>query len=97
MMITLEEAKEHLRIDHNGMDTDVMLKMKAAEARILLHLQGIDPSTLDDGQIALVKAAILNLLGYLDRVRAEEEIADRFWLPSSVHLLLIPLRNLSMV
>ena len=95
-LVTLQEAKDHLRIDFDSMDQDVALKLAAAESRVLFHLNGASVRTLRDEELALVRAAILNVLGYLDRVRAEEitETQDRFWIPPSAHSLLIPLRNL---
>lgn len=94
--VELNEAKEHLRIDHDFMDADIILKVQAAHARVLHHLNGVEVDKLGETESALIKAAVLNVLGYLDRVRAEEiaETQDRFWLPPSAHSLLIPLRNL---
>lgn len=91
--LTLKEVKEHLRIDHDIFDGDLSLKMMAAEARILTHCQGTDFGKLNDTEIQLVKAAMLNLIGYMDRIRAGEESGDMNYLPPSVHQLLTPFRT----
>lgn len=91
--IDLQEVKDHLRIDHDIFDADLSLKMVAAQARIVSHCQGTDFSKLSPEEETLVKAAILNLIGYMDRVRNGEESFDRNYLPPFVHQLLMPLRS----
>lgn len=95
MIVTLEQAKAHLRIDHDSLDADIKLKLAGAEARILHHLDGLDLNKLKPDEIAIIRAAVLNLVGWLDRIRANEEATgdERFWLPATVHQLLMPLRQ----
>lgn len=94
-LVTMAEAKEHLRIDQDIMDDDISLKLMAAEARVRKHCQGTDIDTLDEMDLQLIKAAILILLGTLDMQRASENTqpGDRFWLPAQVHQLLMPFRQ----
>lgn len=92
--VTLEEAKDHLRIDHDLFDAELSLKIMAATARVEAHCQGTDFNTLTPSQESLIKAAILNLVGVMDRIRAEEERGDKDYLPPSVHMLLMPFRLL---
>lgn len=94
---TLQEAKDHLRIDHDLMDADIQIKLEAAAARIAYHLQGFNYDKAKPGDEALITAAVLNLVGYLDRIRAGEEPADGNYLPPSVSLLLTPLRAPSVI
>lgn len=90
--LTLEEVKHHLRIDHDEFDQDLSLKLIAAEARVKAHCQGTDFNKLSKSEEQLVKAAMLNLIGYLDRIRTGEESYDKDYLPPSVHFLLMPFR-----
>lgn len=90
--ISLEEAKDHLRIDHDLFDAELSLKITAATARVKAHCQGTDLDKLSSEQETLIKAAILNLIGFMDRIRAEEERGDKDYLPPSVHMLLMPFR-----
>lgn len=94
-LVTLEEAKAHLRIDQDIMDADITLKLQAAEGLVRRHCEGTDFSDLADFDLSLIKAAILMLLGHLDRIRADEEVQpnDRFWMPPAVHQLLMPFRQ----
>lgn len=94
LTITLQEVKDHLRIDHDIFDQDLQLKINAALYRVQAHCQGTDFSKLTTEQEYLIKAAVFNLVGYLDRIRAAEEVTDRGYLPPSVHLLLAPFREL---
>ncbi|VGQ11734.1 hypothetical protein SB5439_04989 [Klebsiella variicola] len=91
--VSLDEVKNHLRIDHDIFDNDLTLKLQAAEARVLAHCQGTDFNKLNDQEILLIKAAMLNLIGFMDRVRAGEERDDKNYLPPSVHQLLMPFRT----
>lgn len=95
MLVTLAEAKDHLRYDHDAFDTDLTAKLLAAEVRVRKHCDTLDFSdldALDPLDKMLVKAAILMMVGYLDRIRNGEEVQsqDRFWLPAAVHQLLVP-------
>ena len=83
-MITLAEAKSHLRVDHTAEDTDIALKLKLAAA-IVEDYSGIDV-TYNGNDIA--DAAILLVLGELYANR--ESSADP--LSSSVKTILERLR-----
>lgn len=92
--VSLQEAKEHLRIDHDLMDAELTLKITAATSRVIHHCQGTDFTQLSSEDETLIKAAILNLIGFMDRIRAEEETSDKSYLPPSVQMLLMPFRHL---
>lgn len=94
-LVTLAQAKEHLRIDQDIMDADITLKLIAAEARVRRHIVGTEISALEEMDLELIKAAILVLLGTLDMQRASENTSgsDRDWLPAQVHQLLKPFRT----
>lgn len=77
-IITLEEAKAHLRVTGTRFDSDYLLKTYAANAAINAYLQITDedsPSLIpwgstDDNDVPLdVKAAALIVLGTLDKAR----------------------------
>lgn len=40
MLITLQEAKDHLRADHDYDDADITLKIKSASSAVLQYLKG---------------------------------------------------------
>lgn len=94
-LVTLAQAKEHLRIDQDLMDNDITLKLVAAEARVRRHIVGTDFATLEEMDLELIKAAILVMVGTLDMERASETTSgsDRDWLPAQVHQLLKPFRT----
>ena len=101
-LVTLEEAKLHLRIDDDYGDSDLTLKIQGGSAAILSYIQGSrslvvdDSGKLIDGE-ALTRAqtALLVLLGYLDRNRGgeEEEKLKQGELPFSVSMLIYDLRK----
>ena len=59
-MITLDEAKSHLRVDHTGDDADITIKLKLAASIVADY---IGPSTFHDPDI--VDAATFLVLGEL--------------------------------
>lgn len=101
-LVTLEEAKMHLRIDDDYGDSDLTLKIQGGSAAILSYIQGsrqlvVDGSgNLIDGELLTrVQTALLVLLGYLDRNRGgeEEEKLKQGELPFSVSMLIYDLRK----
>lgn len=49
MLVTLDEAKLHLRVDHNADDDDITLKIEAASAAILAYVEDSQYLFLDSG------------------------------------------------
>jgi hypothetical protein len=49
MLVTLEEAKLHLRVDHDGDDDDITLKIEAASASVLSYIEDSQYLFLDTG------------------------------------------------
>ncbi len=100
-LVTLEEAKLHLRIDDDYGDSDLTLKIQGGSAAILSYIQGSralivdDSGNLIDGEpLTRVQTALLVLLGYLDRNRGgEEEKLKQGELPFSVSMLIYDLRK----
>src|SRR3546814_6088760 len=87
MLVSLEAAKAHLRVDHDEDDNDIALKLQAASAAVLRYLktEGIadfvdssgtppeDSSGIVEAVPADVRAATLLMLGYLYKDRSEEQ------------------------
>lgn len=101
--VTLEEAKDHLRIDTDDADDELQLKIYSASAAVLDYIQGSrDVVVNDDGtvnedapELQRVKMATLILLGIFDRVRGgeEENTYQQGYLPFSVTSLIYSLRK----
>lgn len=105
-LVTLEEAKLHLRIDDDYGDDDITLKIQGGSAAILAYVQGSRQLIVDDAGKAIegdplsrVKTALLVLLGILDRNRGgeEEEKLKQGELPFSVSMLIYDLRRPSIL
>lgn len=62
-MISLDDAKRHLRVDHADEDTDIGLKLRLAEAVVSDYI-GNDASWSTASHL-VVEAAILLVLGEL--------------------------------
>lgn len=103
-LVTLEQAKEHLRIDtdEDAGDADLTMKIQAGSAAILAYVQGsreqiVNPAgTLIEGEpLRRTQTALLMLLGWLDRNRGgeEEEKLQQGELPFSVTMLIYDLRR----
>lgn len=91
MLITVDEAKLHLRIDHDADDSDIELKILAASETLV---QYVDWTEIPDEIPAAMKAACLQLVGilYTDR---DVEYMDKWqqgFLPFSVTNLIWHLR-----
>lgn len=105
-LVTLEEAKLHLRIDDDYGDDDLTLKIQGGSAAILAYVQGSRQLIVDDAGKAIegeplyrVKTALLVLLGILDRNRGgeEEEKLKQGELPFSVSMLIYDMRRPSIL
>lgn len=101
-LVTLDEAKMHLRIDEDYGDSDLTLKIQGGSAALLAYIQGsrdkvvAENGDLIDGEVlSRMQTALLVLLGYLDRNRGgeEEEKLKQGELPWSVSMLIYDLRR----
>lgn len=100
-LVTLSQAKEHLHIDDDSSDDDLLLKIQSGSAAILSYIQGSRERVVEGGRLVegeplkRVQAALLVLLGYLDRNRSgeEEEKLNQGELPFSVTMLIYDLRR----
>lgn len=100
-LVTLEQAKLHLRVDEDYGDADLTLKIQGGSAAILSYIQGsrdkiVDAQgeLLEGEELRRVQTAMLVLLGYLDRNRGgeEEEKLQQGELPFAVTMLIYDLR-----
>ncbi|ELY4393287.1 phage gp6-like head-tail connector protein [Cronobacter sakazakii] len=101
-LVTLPQAKEHLRIDDDAGDADLTLKIQAGSAAILAYVQGSrdlivnsDGALIEGEPLRRTQTALLMLLGWLDRNRGgeEEEKLQQGELPFSVTMLIYDLRR----
>ncbi|MDK1256874.1 head-tail connector protein [Cronobacter malonaticus] len=101
-LVTLLQAKEHLRIDDDAGDADLTLKIQAGSAAILAYVQGSrdlivnsDGALIEGEPLRRTQTALLMLLGWLDRNRGgeEEEKLQQGELPFSVTMLIYDLRR----
>lgn len=100
MIVSIEEAAEHLRIDDYSVEeADLTLKIMAASAIVLDYVEQLEEDFADYEGIPdypyQMKAATLILLGDLHRHRDSESPAmrDGATLPSAVRALLYPLKT----
>lgn len=100
-LVTLEQAKDHLRIDADAGDDDLKLKIQAGSAAILAYVQGSreqivagNGALIEGEPLRRTQTALLMLLGWLDRNRGgeEEEKLQQGELPFSVTMLIYDLR-----
>lgn len=108
MLVSLDAAKSHLRVDNSDEDNDITLKIHAASGAVLNYLKSGANKFLDsNGDVEIdsandpvgvpyeVEAATLLMLGYLYKDR--DENADgayaQGYLPKPVTALLYPLRD----
>lgn len=111
MLVSLEQARAHLRADTTDGNLDLELKIKGASAAVLRYISnGADSFTdsagdvfEDSNGVALdipedVQSATLFLIGYLDRNRDgdEDKAFERGYLPAPVTALLYPYRDPSL-
>ena len=101
-LVTVEQAKDHLRIDDDAGDADLTLKIQAGSAAILAYVQGsrgliVDSASgLIEGEpLRRTQTALLVLLGWMDRNRGgeDEEKLQQGELPFSVTMLIYDLRQ----
>ena len=100
-LVTLAQAREHLRIDADAGDADLTLKIQAGSAAILAYVQGsrdrivsTNGALIEGEPLRRTQTALLMLLGWLDRNRGgeEEEKLQQGELPFSVTMLIYDLR-----
>lgn len=107
-LVTLEQAKAHLRIDGNDDDADIERKIEEASAAVVSYLGSAAESFLDTGGNPTidsagpilpwqVRAATLQLLTALYENRGDDGGAtskfEHGYLPPAVTALLYPLRD----
>lgn len=101
MLVTLDEAKEHLRVTYDTEDDGIVRKIEDASNRILLHVT--DASFVDtngepdETMPPVVRQATLQLVELLFRNRGGEDWdSEPNYLPHSIQALLYPLRDPTM-
>lgn len=107
MLVTLQQARDHLRSDSTDDDNDLTLKIHAASGAVLNYIRnGADIFTDSSGEPVLdsnggpigipyeVQAATLLMLGYLykDRDGDPDKAYEYGYLPMPVMSLLYPHR-----
>lgn len=108
MLVTLEQAKEHLRVDYDFEDELITAYVQAASGAVLNYLKSdgsdyfdssgdviIDDDTGETIVPYVVEAATLIMTHYLYRLRGDNEdnAYERGYLPMPVTALLYPLRD----
>lgn len=111
LLVSLQQAKDHLRIDTDDGDNDLTLKIHAASAAVLNYIRnGADEFTDSSGEAIVnsndepqgipyeVQAATLLMLGYLnkDRDGDPDKAYEHGYLPKPVMSLLYPHRTPSL-
>ena len=100
MLVTLDEARDHLRSDSADDDADLTIKIHAASGSVINYLKA--PAFIDEAGVIIesavpfeVKAATLLLIGYLYKDRDGDEGGEyqQGYLPRPVTALLYPLRD----
>lgn len=106
-LVTLAEAKSHLRVVQNDEDLDITLKIQAASAAVINYLKTGADAFLDSSGLMIedssgfpgvpdeVRIATLYLIGVFYKDRDGQNVADweRGYLPATVVSLLYPLRD----
>lgn len=101
--VTLQQAKDHLRVDTDAEDSDIGIKLASAQAAVLNYLKvpSLDtlavgsPAAIPDNVDGAVTAATLLLVGYFykDRDNDEKREWEQGYLPRPVTALLYSLRD----
>lgn len=84
-LITLEEAKAHLLVDHDDDDMDIWRKLQEASAAVLTYLDGAptgQPQRDEQGGI------VRNAEGDIEYLRDGDELVIRYEIKAAVKLLL---------
>lgn len=108
MLVSLDQAKQHLRVDTSDDDGDIALKIHAASGAVLNYIKSGPDNFLDssgevivdssDNPIGIpfeVQAATLLLVGYFykDRDGDPDKAYEMGYLPKPVTALLYPFRD----
>lgn len=108
MLVSLQQASNHLRRDASDDDADLLLKIEAASGAVLNYLKDGADAFLDSaGEVMqdsagdpvdvprVVQAATLLMVGYFykDRDNDSEHEYEPGYLPRPVTALLYPLRD----
>lgn len=105
MLVSLQQASDHLRRDTGDDDNDLILKVQAASGAVINYLK--DGATFLETAVELdangepigipfeVKAAVLLMVGYLYKERDGDDgkSYEMGYLPRPVMSLLYPLRK----
>ncbi len=102
-IVTLQQAKNHLKITHEHENNDIQLKLEQATAIVLMYLKRTDlGSPLDEDsseltatdltslELSVVQAAILKVLANFDRFRGDESDGEN---PSDEKFLTADIRG----
>ena len=94
-IVSIEQAKEWLRIDGTAMDADVELAVAGATASVYAYLKRPGPYTEEDPAPDNVRQAVVLLAGMFIR---DPDIADAAswqagYLPAPIVSILYPLRD----
>jgi hypothetical protein len=107
MLVTLEQAKSHLRIDGSDADADLTLKLVQAEAIVTDYLK-VDPAMLDgsppawsssspplwtERDVSVIQVAILLVLSALYDDEIERTLGDYLKDDGVISRLLMRLRD----
>lgn len=108
MLVTLQQAMDHLRVDNDAEENDLLLKIAAASGAVLnyinpgadVFLDSLGEPAVDSNGVAIgipyeIQAATLLLLGYFykDRDGDPDKAYEMGFLPRSVTALLYPHRT----
>lgn len=107
MLVTLAQAKRHLRVDFSDEDADIELRTAAASAAVVRYLKAASPYELDSSGAVVTdsagdpvvlfeaQAATLLMLGYLykDRDGDPDQAYQMGYLPAPVTALLYAIRD----
>jgi hypothetical protein len=107
LFVTLQQAKDHLRIDDDDSDTDLTLKITQAEAIVTDYLK-VDPVMLEgspplwtstspllwsDRDLSVIQSAVLLVISALYDDEMNRTLADYMGQGGVVALLLARLRD----